>query len=279
MNYRTKNMHCLLALSFISMLSSYSDTDQTENYSDSNFRGFNAAQIDSWFLRASFDADNVPEFSFFTPDDRDRYWQPTLNKTDIYSFNGSADQNRAATGLPFPEFVRLKKMIIYRYNGDNPLLTAEQEKTVYPADMLDRFRFYRFTGDAKVLGIGVSLDQYIMAVDTVSKLVFAYGEIARTEKKFGQIVPIEFMPVEFPRLHRGGIPFYEYDPIGYVNADGSIILYDEYRAEMSEGGAVNYFPSVHDPARAQAGYDRSLAGLSPYYADSDQDRNKDNNRQ
>lgn len=226
---------------------------------------FDAVAFDTWFLRIEFDADNVPRYTFFTPPDGET-WQQIGES--VYCMDGTSYGNTVPTGIPVPEFITMKDVCVYMYRGVNPLLTAEEQQRLYPAGFIDRFRFYQFTGDAKVLGIGVSLDNYLIAVDTETKFVFAYGTITEVKKSFGQLVPQEYTAVEapygYPHGSVSGRPFYEYDPIGYVAADGTVILYEEYCTQMAAGGAVNYAPSVHNISRPAARCEPDTPGCSPY---------------
>ena len=137
------------------------------------------------------------------------------------------------------------------------------------SDRMNRFLFYRIKGSAKVAGIGVDLNNYLIAVDTHSKLVFAYAKITKTANApvVGTPYPIEFKAVE---LFESKKKFYEYDPIGIVHADGKVTLYAEYQNEMRLN-STGYFPSIHDENRPIASYQG--AGTSPYF-----NKNASNNK-
>lgn len=230
-------------------------------WNDPCCRGYDASIFDTWFLRVQFDKDNIPTYTFFEPPAGSSWQQMS---SSVYYLDGTPYDNTVSTGIPLPEFITMKNVSVYVYRGVNPLLQQQEQNRTYPAGILDRFRFYQFTGDAKVLGIGVSLDNYLIAVDTWSKFVFAYGEITAVKKSFGQMVPQQYTAVEKSSLHSGVRPFYEYDPIGYVNADGTVVLYTEYKDRVKENGAVHYFPVIYDTGRAAAGYEPNAAGCSPY---------------
>ncbi|MBW5390359.1 hypothetical protein E6A51_09210, partial [Brachyspira hampsonii] len=69
---------------------------------------------------------------------------------------------------------------------------------------------------------------------------FAFGAITATDTVFGDEVPIAFEAVE----RHGDKDFYEYDPIGYVTENGSVILYDHYKTEFTSA-PTSYMPKDH----------------------------------
>ena len=221
-------------------------------WSSSEGNGFSASQFNSWLLKVSFDANNVPEYEFFTPSGSDtRAWRSGTLTSAEYLFDAGRDNNTAQGGF------RINPMTVYQYRGKNPLV---QSSSAYnKAPQLERFYFYRFSGKALV----VELDNYLAAVDTYSKFLFAYGKITSYTSAVGQYIPKKYQAVELFAEER---PFYEYDPIGYVNEDGSVILYQEYYTEMISGehGAVDFFPYIKDPERETAGYNPDSPGCSPY---------------
>lgn len=220
--------------------------------------GFDATVFNYWFVKASYDVNNIPCYVFFMPQDGREWVYLSENKAVM---DGTKDQNTVATGISFPEKITVSDVEITVYCGWNPLFTEGMNS--YPHDFIERFRFYQFKGDAKILGMGVSLDNYIFAVDTYSKLVFAYGGISGTEKKFGREVPCSYVPVE--GVSKGVTRFfYENDPIGFVTESGVVVLYDEYKDEMIRTGGVDYMPGVKDKNRRTAVYAEDGAGCSPF---------------
>lgn len=162
----------------------------------------------------------------------------------------------------------VKDMKVYQYRGDNPLLTAEEEEKYYNSEIIKNFRFYRFTGS--VLNGFAQLDNFIIAVDAASDFVYAYAKIAATDELTN---PTAFAAVETDtEKNEKGTPFYRFDPIGYVNGDGTVILYEEYKTVIGkpaeEGGGTSYFPSVGEgdivATKSENGF-----GRSPYYANSE----------
>ncbi|CRF33253.1 hypothetical protein BRSU_1325 [Brachyspira suanatina] len=160
-------------------------------------------------------------------------------------------------------------MTVYKYEFKNPLVTIDSSYN--QSDRMNRFLFYRIKGSAKVAGIGVDLNNYLIAVDTHSKLVFAYAKITKTASApvVGTPYPIEFKAVE---LFESKKKFYEYDPIGIVHADGKVTLYTEYQNEMRLN-STGYFPSIHDENRPIASYQG--AGTSPYFNKNASDNKKE----
>lgn len=229
-----------------------------------------------WTLNADFWASGLGKYTFVN--DGAREWKksegitehtpatefPTEVKTEVsadseYSADGEGTSYGELEGQEIP--VPIEEMKVYQYRGDNPLLTAEEEKSYYNADIVRNFRFYRFKGKAMY-----DLDNFIITVDTATDLVYAYAEIKAFGSMFGANIPTAFAAVETnAEKNPEKTPFYEFDPIGYVNDDGIVTLYKEYQNEITAAG-VDYFPSVHtttglDEAEKKAdGF-----GRSPYY--------------
>lgn len=230
--------------------------------------GFSAEVFDSWLLKVSFDDNNVPEYGFFEPAEGDtRGWLVGTDRDSLakeeYWFNAGKDGNTAQRGFP------ISPMIVYQYRGKNPLVRSDSGYNSDSAhsDILERFRFYRFSGTALI----VDLDNYLAAVDTHSKFLFVYAEITDSAAAVGQLIPRAYQTVEVSeraqkRADGTPRPFYEYDPIGYVASDGTVRLYDEYYTAMTgEGGAVDFFPYIiKDGARDVASHKEGGAGRSPY---------------
>ena len=212
---------------------------------------FDGNKILDFLFAASFDNNNVPEYSFFKDG---TVWTVSDALTSENKYNAKDGANKAQgydiTGAAF-----------YRYDYKNPLVAPDSSYN--KSERMGRFLFYRLVGKAVV----VPLNNYLIAVDTHSKLVFAYGKITKTGSTMGQAYPTAFEAVE---LHGDERKFYEYDPIGFLSYDASteslkLTLYREYQNEMAKD-ANAYFPQIHDPSREIAGYaDANSAGRSPYY--------------
>ena len=214
---------------------------------------FDGTKFETWLLKVSFDGSNIPEYGFFEDGTQ---WTESHVKEGYPEVSFNAD-NRGWTA----QGITMKPLTIYRYNHKNPLVAADGAYNT--SDRLDRFFFYRIIGAAKVAGIGANLDQYLIAVDSYSKFVFAYAKVTSTEDVMGNAVPNGFGPVESYGEKRF---FYEYDPIGYVKESGELVLYQEYRDAMLATKSIGFFPAIKDPSRPMASEEGP--GTSPYYVDS-----------
>ena len=212
---------------------------------------FDGKKILDFLFAASFDGNNVPMYSFFKDGTQ---WVVSDAATAEKKYNAKDGVNKA-------QGYDITAATFYRYDAKNPLVAPESDYNT--SERMERFVFYRLVGKAVV----VPLNNYLIAVDTYSKLVFAYGKITKTGSTMGQAYPTAFEAVE---LHGDKRPFYEYDPIGFMSYDEAddvmtLTLYEEYQNEMAVD-ANAYFPQVHDASRAIAGYDGpTSAGRSPYY--------------
>ncbi len=212
---------------------------------------FDGNKILDFLFAASFDGKNVPVYTFFKDGTQ---WTLSDASMAENKYNAKDGANKAQgydiTGGSF-----------YRYDYKNPLVAAESAYN--QSDRMERFLFYRIVGKAVI----VPLNNYLIAVDKYSKLVFAYGKITKTGSAMGQAYPTAFEAVE---LHGDKRPFYEYDPIGFMSYDETqdkmtLTLYREYQEEMAMD-ANAFFPKIHDSSRAIASYkDKESAGRSPYY--------------
>lgn len=209
---------------------------------------FDGAKFDTWLLKVEFDGQNIPQYGFF---DDGTQWTESHTKEGYpeVAFDASKHGWKA-------QGYGMNPLMIYRYNHKNPLVAADGDYNT--SDRLDRFFFYRIVGKAVV----VDLDQYLIAVDTYSKFVFAYAKVTSTTTVVGNKVPNGFGPVESYGEKRF---FYEYDPIGYVDENGTVTLYNSYKSEMLKG-ATDYFPSIHNKAdMTMATHSPGGDGRSPYY--------------
>lgn len=226
------------------------DPFKVGEWNDINYK-FDGKKISDFLFAASFDGNNVPVYTFFKDGTQ---WVVSDALTAEKKYNAKDGANTA-------QGYTISDATFYRYDGKNPLVDPESEYNT--SERMERFVFYRLVGEAVI----VPLNNYLIAVDTYSKLVFAYGKITKTGSKLGQYYPTAFEAVE---LHGDKRPFYEYDPIGFMAYDEvkdvmTLTLYEEYQNEMAKD-ANAYFPQVHDASRGIAYYDGpSSAGRSPYY--------------
>ena len=128
----------------------------------------------------------------------------------------------------------------YQYRGKNPLYAADGsynttlQLTSNLKPKLSRFYFYRFTGDT----LSPSLDNFLFAVDTYSKLMFAFAYPTKTENVFGNNVPKAWGPTDGSAFLGTNYQFYMYDPVGYVEKkDGkyTVVMYDWFKQNLTKG--------------------------------------------
>lgn len=202
-----------------------------EDYNDPNYQ-FPADKFKNWLFKASFQGDKLPIYNFFN--DNSRSWIPggaDWNNITAEYYNGKDGENYVVSGILTVSITSLK---VYKYPGNNPLYSS----LGYLPGRMDRFNFYSINGEASV----APLKQYLIAVDTYSKFIFAFGAITGTKNVMGQDVPVSFEAVE---KHGDKKAFYEYDPIGYVTENGSVILYEHYKTEFVDA-PTSYMPKDHN---------------------------------
>ena len=129
----------------------------------------------------------------------------------------------------------------YQYRGKNPVYAADGnynktlEFTEKGNPKLCRFYFYRFTGKT----LSPSLDNFLFAVDSYSKLMFAFAKPTDTKSVFGNNVPTAWGPTDSAPFIGQVYQFYMYDPVGYVEkkGDGSynVVLYQWFSNNLAKG--------------------------------------------
>ncbi|ADG70839.1 hypothetical protein [Brachyspira murdochii] len=206
---------------------------------------YDASIFDEWLFKSSFRGDKLPIYKFFS--DTSKKWSSggldwKKKSADFYNPN---DGDNTASGFP------INKATIYKYNGENPLY----DKSGYLEGRLDRFRFYSIYGETG--GGIVTLQQYLIAVDTYSKFVFAFGKIIDVQEIMNDKVPMEFEAIE-----KTGNAFYEYDPIGYVDKTGTVVFYQHYKTEFVNN-PTEYLPMNHGYTTV-AEHNENKPGHSPY---------------
>lgn len=215
-----------------------------------DYGGYNGNKFDSWLFEASFRGDKLPIYNFKEPGGKNwisggKDWKDNLG--DYYIPEKGINK---VYDVPVVGTISIDPLKIYKYNGNNPLYGISG----YLPGRLDRFNFYSIDGKASI-----KLQQYLIAVDKYSKLIFAYGKITKTGNLFGNVYPTDFDAIE---RYGKKIPFYEYDPIGYVDSTGKVILYGHYETEFVKN-PTGYMPSQHG-FDAIAEHDKSKPGRSPY---------------
>ena len=210
------------------------------------FGTFATAKFGNWKFSSNFSASNVPEPKYggtvtweSAPEDKN----PEREK-----YGGSESASAGSNSI--------STMTYYRYCGKNPFnLYTSETYDVYGEDgkptgqkeaLIKRFIFYRFTGKG---GGVVDLDNALVAVDTYTKLVFAFAKPIKFKSVFGNQVPTKWAPVDTHSTGPGGkkYRFYQYDPAGYVTEDGTFHLNDTYKGNL-----------------AGSNYDPTFTGKSPY---------------
>ncbi|MEI0527652.1 hypothetical protein R4J00_03255 [Brachyspira intermedia] len=226
------------------------DPFEKGDWNNPGYGGYDGNKFDSWLFQASFRGDKLPIYNFKEPDGKN--WISSKsdwkgNMADYYIPNKGENKVYDA---PMVGTLDISPLTIYKYNGENPLYGSSG----YLPGRMDRFRFYSIDGKASI-----TLQQYLIAVDTYSKLIFAYGKITKTDDLFGNVYPTDFDAIE---RYGQKIAFYEYDPIGYVESTGKVVLYEHYETEFVKT-PTSYMPSQHG-FDTIAQLDKSKPGRSPY---------------
>ncbi|WP_052185497.1 hypothetical protein [Treponema sp. OMZ 838] len=217
----------------------------TKYTADSN--GFSATQFDSWVVYISdFNNDtNVPTYRF-----KPGVWTGTPESYDGPNFGSSL---KTSKNVKFYRY-RTRKDRWAQHGGFVPAHDPNDE----------RFYFYRFTSlSGPAIGTQ-SLDNSMFAMDTYSKFIFYYSEPSYLKNLFGNKVPQNWMDYNAPASGEHQLfnePFYMSDPIGYVNADGTVVLYSwvkQYIANDKYHAPKN--GSFTQPAEPNEG----KPGYSPY---------------
>ena len=190
---------------------------------------FNEIQITGWFSDL-----NVPTY--------------TMTKGNVWKEGDATKHEYVHSNAPSTEGQgwSISGVTYYQYRGINPNYDAtgnynvSLQMTTGGNPKLNRFYFYRFTGK----GGGVQwLDNYLIAVDTYSKLVFAFSEPV----EFNTMgAPTKWDPTDNEAFYGTMYQFYMYDPVGYVlkNDDGTytVQLYQWFQDSLAAG---NYKANIN----------------------------------
>lgn len=201
-------------------------TDQWYNKADEGFphTDFNTMSL----VGTYFDNNNVPQYAMQSGD----VW--VTKDTAKGEFVHAKAPNTTGQGY------EIKNVHWYQYRGLNPLYAADGtynsvlQKTAQGNPKLSRFYFYRFTGDT----LSPSLDNFLFAVDTYSKFMFAFAYPTKTEAVFGNNVPKAWGPTDGDAFLGTTYQFYMYDPVGYVEkVDGkyNVVMYDWFKNNLAKG--------------------------------------------
>lgn len=221
-----------------------------------NGGGFSAAQFKEWRITASFDGANVPTYKFTGTGwaNQDISTKSTLKNPGVqlnqaYMYSGPNTQ-AGGNGISNVKY--------YQFRNQHPMYPNTYSYNQNPhAERLERFYFYWFEGDTAA----PHLSNALIAVDSYSKLVYAYAKPIETKILLGNSVPTKWGAFEVYSTGPGGnaYKFYEYDPIGYVKADGTVTLYSWYTTAQA---AAQYDPRMQYIGGAVAS--ASGPGRSPY---------------
>jgi len=198
---------------------------------------FTSEATRSKLIRSKFSSSNVPALWF-----EDGTWQSGDNSKNEMINNGP-DTTAGSNSI--------SSVVYYSYNGANPFfsLTNSYNSGSYNKEgsrKMERFVFYRFIGKPPFVA---PVDNMLVAVDTYTRLYFAFGKPTAYKSILGHSVPTDWGPVESTSTDSEGKPhpFYEYDPAGYIDETGKFINADWYALNMAAGN-----------------YDPRYTGLSPY---------------
>ncbi|MBQ9238864.1 MAG: hypothetical protein IJ191_06080, partial [Treponema sp.] len=222
---------------------------------------FDGTKIKDWFFCVNFDEHTVPTYQFKQDADHNPWTDGNREKNEKLSKSPNGENK--AQGYDISDTT------VYRYDGKNPLIKPSAPYNAADGRMA-RFYFYRIKGTAAI----VALDQHLIAVDSYSKFIFAYGTITNTSSVAGNPVPTSFEALDAYAAPAGKtrgekLAFYQYDPIGFIKGDGTVVLYEEYCREMGNEhtGRTKYFPQVHDMQREIAQHENThTSGRSPYFS-------------
>lgn len=211
----------------------------TENYE------FSASKFDEWVLVMPSMSGIIASYKF-----REGSWSGSPEMVDnIPSGIGSS-------------FTAISNVKIYRYKTRKDRGSAhgtDSELATNPHD--NRFYFYRFTADASM---GIKADNSMFCVDRYSKFLFYYSEPAKIKWIAGNALPTEWTDYAAASIGdhiQFGEPFYMSDPVGYVKADGSVVMYQWIKDNIN---AANYHAQKNSAYTKKAGRSPGSAGYSPY---------------
>ncbi len=215
--------------------------------------GFNASKFNEWTLYTYFDGKNVARHEFRN----DKNWTPGDVSKGEYKLSGQSTYTEVVN----PPVNKINDVTYYMYKGKNDHFLPDSDyntKPIHDVVRMERFVFFRFTGSPLA---GDALDNRLMAIDTMTKLIFAYSKPTEFKDVLGQKVPTKWESVDTATKVSGvSYPFYEYDPIGVVSPNGTVELFPQYVKDTENG---YYDPRIGDPSRDVATYGKP--GRSPYY--------------
>jgi len=207
---------------------------------------FNSNKFDEWVLNMPSMSGVIAEYKF-----RDGSWE------------GSPESHPNEPSAIGDGIKKISNVKIYRYKTRKARWEKHGGFTPAEDPNDERFYFFRFTASS----LGPSVDSSMFCVDRYSKFLFYYSEPATIEKTFGNNVPSKWTDYAAPSDDKHiqfDKPFYKSDPVGYVNADGSVILYQWIKDNIN---ASNYHAQENPVYTKPAEKNKNRPGFSPYKND------------
>ena len=222
---------------------------------------FPASTFDGWvFYCVNLTDKNVGTYRF----DNSGTWTADGNHGETFKGNQIGSGLRALTNVTYYRYKdRTARWQAVNYTDFDPF-TPERDPDEKLKKREERFLFFRFTAQSKA----GPLDNTMLCVDTYTKFCWYYAEPAWLDSILGNKVPKDWVDFEDPVIPTQGEvehtkaygKFYYYDPVGYVQADGRVVLYDWAKNDL----ARNYF-NPRQKYKETAEYDPNKPGKSPYY--------------
>lgn len=216
------------------------------DYYKEDYAGFLASKFDEWVLVMPSMSGIISSYKF----------QPG-------SWSGSPEMiDNIPSGIG-SGFKAISNVKIYRYKTRADRWSASNGYVPAGDPNDSRFYFYRFTADASA---GVKSDNSMFCVDRYSKFLFYYSDPAELQTIVpGQPpVPKDWTDYAAPSKgahHQFGEPFYMSDPVGYVKADGSVVIYSWLKDNINN---AKYHAQKNSAYTKPAGRSPGKAGYSPY---------------
>ncbi|UTC62186.1 hypothetical protein E4O05_11835 [Treponema sp. OMZ 787] len=205
---------------------------------------FPASKFDDWVVYIdNFDIDtNVASYRF-----KPGSWYGTPSTYDGPDFASGAKTSR---NVKFYKYVTRKER--WKHHG------AYEP----PNDLNDsRFYFYRFTANAGPAMFIQYLDNSMFCVDRYSKFLFYYSDPAEISNLGVPSAWMDYKQNSHGNHEHFDEPFYMSDPVGYVNEDGSVVMYPWIKSNISQNDyKAKKNTSYTKPAEKKS----NAAGFSPY---------------
>lgn len=198
-------------------------------YNQSGEGGFPHTEFENMSLVGTyFNDSNVPVYAMAAGN----VWQPGDSTKSEFIHAKAPNTTGQGYGI--------SNVYWYSYRGKNPLYAmdgaynTQLQVTAKENPKLSRFYFYRFTGDT----LSPSLDNFLFAVDTYSKFMFAFAYPTKMESVLGNNVPKAWGPTDGTPFLGTTYQFYMYDPVGYVEKVGdkyNVVMYDWFKNNLAKG--------------------------------------------